>query len=127
MKTLIIEDNPETVQEITSCLKEAFPDVVVATVSEGQGGIELIKAEVFDLAIVTSTLSDMNVLHLIKHVRDLSDVPLIVIYKEYDDDLIGRHIGAGADEYLILPLDKEECSAKIKALIRFIDKIRFFD
>ena len=122
MKILLIEENQDAINELIVCLNTAFPDAIVAMVTERKDAIELISHEFFNLAIL-APLAELNGINLIDHIRKSSNVPLMVVLREQNELEICRYLEAGADEYLVLPLDQQVCSAKVRALIRFGEKV----
>ena len=95
------------------------PDHLALTAaSSGEAGIETLAAGRFDLLILDIMLPGMNGLDVLRHVRQKSDMPVIMLTARGDD--IDRIIGLeiGADDYIAKPFNPRELAARIKAILR---------
>jgi two-component system chemotaxis response regulator CheY len=72
-----------------------------------------------DLVLVDWNMPVMDGLQLIKHVRDKIrdvDTPMVMVTSESDPKQIARALIAGADEYLIKPIDTEMILGKLSLI-----------
>ena len=90
-------------------------------VSEAASGAELIDAfasQVVDLVLLDLRLGAEDGMRLLRHLRDQSQVPVIVLTgrTEEADRVMGLELGA--DDYLTKPFSPRELLARIRALLR---------
>jgi two-component system KDP operon response regulator KdpE len=73
-----------------------------------------------DLSLMTVDLQlpDLSGLDLIAHVRERSDIPIIVITGHTDLGDVVTALAAGADDYLVKPIQPSELGARAIALTR---------
>lgn len=118
MKVLIIEDDQQVVNTISFCLAVRYPQVVTVASSRWQEAIELIEAELPDLLIVSSSLPDINTTGFISQIRQLFDIPLLVLIEGQNDIERAMVLEAGADDYIPRPFSPIELVARVTALFR---------
>lgn len=113
---LIIDDD----RELGEMLKEYFEPEhldVVACLS-GEEGIEALKNGDYQLVILDIMLPGMSGLDVLRKIRQMSDIPTIMLTAKGDD--IDRILGLelGADDYLAKPFNPRELLARLKAILR---------
>ncbi len=118
MKVLIIEDNPEIVQSVALCFELRWPEVVLVSASEGQGGVKLAQAESPDVIILDLGLPDMDGLEVLRQIRTFSTVPLIVLTVRDDEMDKVKGLEMGADDYIVKPFAPAEFLSRVKAVVR---------
>ena len=84
----------------------------------GRHALERIVQENFDLILLDVMLPEMDGIEICKRVREVSDVPIIMVTAkgELDDKVEGLNIGA--DDYLTKPFAIQELLARIRAALR---------
>ena len=117
LNVLVVEDD-FAVRKLTSImLKNAgFTPVACATAA---AAVAQIKNEVISLALIDVMLPDTDGLSLVKLLRGInSDLPVIMVTAKGlpADKRAGFY--AGADDYLVKPVDEEELILRIRALLR---------
>jgi len=122
-KILIIEDDKDIVELVRHYLeKENF---VLKEAADGFSGLKKAKAENFDLVILDIMLPEMDGLEVCKELRadpKTSSTPVIILTAkgEETDKIVGLEMGA--DDYLTKPFSPRELVARIKALLRRVEK-----
>lgn len=119
-KVLLVEDEGILAKNIAFFLNREGFEVDVA--SDGEEGLRLFQAGQYDLVLLDWMLPKMDGLTLCRHIRQGSDVPLIMLTAkgEVMDKVIGLEVGA--DDYLVKPFHQRELLARIHALFRRQEK-----
>jgi len=113
---LVIEDEPDTVALLKHILRSAGFNVMGA-----MSGSEALKkcAEVRpDLIMLDLMMPDMDGWETYRYLRQISDVPVIVISAVGDKDDIVRALRQGVDDYLTKPFFNAEVIARAQAVLR---------
>lgn len=91
---------------------------VVDACLSGEDGIETLRGGNHDIVILDIMLPGMNGLEVLKQIREMSDIPTIMLTAKGDD--VDRILGLelGADDYLAKPFNPRELLARLKATLR---------
>lgn len=119
MKVLIVDDEPAIVDLIKINLElEGFDTCVCYT---GQQALTVAPIYIPDLIILDIMLPDISGFEVCKKLQNLS-IPIIMLTAKNDikDKLYGLELGA--DDYITKPFDSRELTARIKTVLRRIDK-----
>jgi DNA-binding response OmpR family regulator len=116
MKILVVDDEDLLVKGIRFNLQNDGYEVV--TGSTGLDAIEMAKLYNPDLIVLDVMMPQMDGLTACSHIRDFSNVPIILLTAKADDmdKLIG--FDHGADDYLTKPFNILELKARIRAMLR---------
>ena len=112
-KLLVIEDDPFSLEHIESSLKSYEYDV--KGVSSAEKGLELIKKDSFDLAIVDIFLPGIDGLEFIEKYKQIDEnVKFIIITGYSDEKKIIKAINIGVDNFLKKPYQLEDLIKNVK-------------
>ena len=116
MKILVVDDEDLLVKGIRFNLQNDGYEVL--TGSTGLDAVELAKTANPDLIVLDVMMPEMDGLTACSHIRDFSNVPIILLTAKAEDmdKLIG--FDHGADDYLTKPFNILELKARIRALLR---------
>lgn len=115
-KILIVEDNASVLDALSEYLRAQGFEVYAAF---GQtDGLELLRTQSPNLAILDIVLQDGEGLSLFQEIRRLTDIPVIFLSGRTEDTerIIGLEVGA--DDYVTKPFNPRELTARIKAVLR---------
>ena len=118
MKVLIIEDNSAVVEAVSLCFHLRWIETKTISAMEGVRGLELMKAESPDLVILDLGLPDMDGFDVLNRIREISDVPVIILTVRGDEASKARGLEVGADDYIVKPFSHIELLARVKAVLR---------
>ena len=118
MHILVIEDQPEILQNIADYL--GLKGYTVDCAYDGLGGMHLAVTQQFDLIILDLMLPGMDGITLCRKLRQdaklSTPVIMLTARDSVDDKLTGFQ--AGADDYLVKPFSLPELHARVEAVLR---------
>lgn len=116
MRVLIIEDDPAVASSLSDALKGYSFDSEIAPT--GQAGLEFARKGGFDLVTLDLGLPDFDGQDLCRKLREITEIPIIVISAR--DQEVDRVLALefGADDYLVKPYGISELVARIRAVFR---------
>lgn len=115
-KILVIEDDPDVSEVVNICLNKEGFDTVNA--SDGLAGIREFYAQRPDLVILDIMLPKMDGWEVCRRIRELSDVPIIMLTGQAEIPQRIRGLDLGADDYLLKPFGAAELAARVRAVLR---------
>lgn len=121
-KVLVIEDEPQLARLVEMHLADAGCRVTIS--HRGGEGLAAATAEVFDLVVLDLMLPDMDGLDVCKQLRQREDyLPILMLTARSGevDRVLGLELGA--DDYLTKPFSVREMVARVKAILRRVDRM----
>ena len=115
-KIMIVEDE----RRIARFLQMELEHEGFETESEenGRRAYERIVQEQYDLVLLDIMLPDMDGLEVCRRVREISDVPIIMLTAKDDVEDKVNGLDIGADDYLTKPFAIQELFARVRAALR---------
>lgn len=114
-KILIIEDDLN-IQTLEKDYLEAN-SFSVTTASNGTDGLTLALSGKFDLILLDIMLPGTDGLEICRRVRDVLDIPILLVSAKKEDLDKIKGLGYGADDYIIKPFSPSELVARVIAHI----------
>jgi two-component system OmpR family response regulator/two-component system response regulator QseB len=117
MRVLLIEDDPQLGDGLMVGLRQA--GFAVDWVRDGSAADHALATEPFDVAVLDLGLPRLSGMELLRRLRDRGQMMPVLILTARDataDKVAG--LDTGADDYLVKPVDIDELSARIRALVR---------
>lgn len=90
----------------------------VTTAVNGLHALELLNETEFDLIILDVLMPKLDGFETCSHIRERSDVPIIMVTALNHTDDVVRGLEVGADNYISKPFSFREVEAKVNALLR---------
>jgi two-component system KDP operon response regulator KdpE len=90
----------------------------VAVAGSGREAVESFDRGRFDLLILDLGLPDMDGSAVCRHVRDRSDVPILILSARGADKDKVAALDSGADDYVTKPFSPDELMARVRAALR---------
>lgn len=116
---LLVDDDLNVLQLVRIHLTEKGYRVLEA--KDGLEALDILKKETCDLAVVDIMMPYMDGYTLTKEIRNLYDIPIILLTAKSQIEDKEQGFQAGTDDYLVKPFDPKELSYRIKALLRRYD------
>ena len=118
-RVLVIEDDQDISLGIRTVLGRQ--GLEVDSSSDGRQGLRAFHAarpEPFDLVVLDIGLPSMDGWAVLERIRDLSDVPVLILTAHGQEGEKVRGLHGGADDYLTKPFGNRELAARVEALLR---------
>jgi DNA-binding response OmpR family regulator len=115
-RALVIEDDADIALVIQTVLTRGGLDV--ASSADGRQGLRAFHAGRPDVVVLDIGLPSMDGWEVLERIRDLSDVPVLLLTaRGHEGDKV-RGLHGGADDYLTKPFGNQELAARVHALLR---------
>src|SRR5512141_808496 len=115
-RVLAVDDNP-SIQKLVSVNLQARGYAVTAAAT-GEDALRLFTPGDYELVLLDLILPDLSGLDVCTQIRQRSDVPIIVLSAQEDEELKVQALDAGADDYVTKPFSHEELLARVRAVMR---------
>ncbi len=115
---LLVDDDPVQTKQMVSKLNEEFN---VTTIDDVSIVLEKAPAGKFDIILVSTLLSETDGLRLamqIKGLEEIRHVPVLILVDEDDTRSMTKGLEMGINDYVRVPIDKNELIARVRTQIR---------
>jgi DNA-binding response OmpR family regulator len=113
---LVVDDDDDIRGLVRTLLERAGATVHAA--ANGRDGLREFHASRPDLVILDVNMPELDGWTVLERIRDMSDVPVLMLTARGDELERVRGLQAGADDYVVKPFGKQEFVARVQALIR---------
>lgn len=114
MRIGVVEDD----DGVASALVDALEANRIVADRMSRGAEILTRHPDFDLVLLDLGLPDMDGIEVLRHLRQVSPVPVIILTARGDERSVVRGLRNGADDYLVKPARITELLARIEAIRR---------
>ncbi|MGL5942061.1 MAG: two-component system response regulator RppA [Waterburya sp.] len=117
MLILLVEDDPAQLEPLQTALSQAGH--IVDGVEDGETALWLIKEKDYDLLILDWMLPQVSGVDICRQYRNFGNAApvLMLTAKDTTNDKVNG-LDAGADDYIVKPVDVLELLARVRALAR---------
>jgi two-component system, OmpR family, response regulator MtrA len=117
---LLVEDEPAARQGLELALRRLGYQVRLA--GTGEAALNSISETAVDVVVLDVMLPGLDGFEVCRRLRRGSDVPVIMLTARGDDfDVVGG-LEAGADDYVVKPVEPRVLDARIRAVLRRLDR-----
>jgi DNA-binding response OmpR family regulator len=113
---LVVDDDTDIRGLVLELLQRAGHDVVEAP--DGNDGLKRFYAEKPDLVILDVQMPGLDGWGVLERIRELSEVPVIMLTARAEELDKVRGLRAGADDYVTKPFGRQELLARVEAHLR---------
>ena len=117
MRILLVEDDPQLGDGLTIGLRQA--GFAVDWLKDGNSADQALQSETFDFVVLDLGLPRLSGMEVLSRARSRGQhMPILILTAR---DATGEKVAgldAGADDYLVKPIDLDELTARIRALTR---------
>lgn len=115
-KILVVDDEAQITRVLRRGLESAGYQVRIA--NDGRSGLETFRAWLPDLVVTDLSMPGFDGLELCSRIRQLSEVPILVLSVKDDEPVKVKALDLGADDYVSKPFGMAELTARVRALLR---------
>ncbi|MBM0233780.1 response regulator transcription factor [Micromonospora sp. STR1_7] len=90
----------------------------VDAVATGEQGLERLRVGSADVVVLDLMLPGMDGFEVCRRIRQLGDLPIIMLTARNDDMDVVAGLEAGADDYVVKPVQARVLEARIRAVLR---------
>jgi DNA-binding response OmpR family regulator len=115
-RVLVIEDDADIALGVQTVLdRNGFE---VTTAAEGREGLRVFHSKRPDIVVLDVGLPEMDGWTVLERIRELSEVPVLMLTAHGQEADKVRGLRGGADDYLTKPFGNAEFIARLQALLR---------
>jgi DNA-binding response OmpR family regulator len=115
-RVLVIEDDTDIALGVRTVLgRNGF---AVITAGEGREGLRAFHSERPDIVVLDVGLPEMDGWTVLERIREMSEVPVLMLTSHGHESDKVRGLRAGADDYVTKPFGNAEFVARVQALLR---------
>jgi DNA-binding response OmpR family regulator len=116
MRVLVVDDDDD-IRGLVRTLLERI-GATVHEASSGRDGLREFHAWRPDLVVLDVSMPELDGWSVLERIRDMSNVPVLMLTARGDELEKVRGLHAGADDYVVKPFGKQELVARVQALLR---------
>src|SRR5438093_10114212 len=115
-RVLVIDDDGDIRRLVADLLGRAGFSVEQA--EDGRAGLRALHRTPPDLVVLDVSMPELDGWETLERIRDLSEVPVLMLTARGDELERVRGLNAGADDYVVKPFGRQELVARVEALLR---------
>jgi DNA-binding response OmpR family regulator len=115
-KILAVEDEPDIAFALQLIFERAGYEFI--SCSDGRSGLRKVHEEKPDLVLLDIGLPGMDGWTVLERIRDLADLPVLMLSAHGQETDKVRGLRSGADDYVTKPFSNNELLARAEALLR---------
>lgn len=115
-KILIVEDERQIARFLQIDLEKAGFQTAIE--KNGKRAYERIVQEKYDLVLLDVMLPEMDGMEICRNVRELSDIPIIMLTARDEIKEKVKGLDLGADDYVTKPFSSDEVLARIRRILK---------
>jgi len=115
-KVLVVDDDQSLIFMLKQQLEQAGYEVFTA--ESGREALKVFFDYRPDIVILDTRMPEMDGYTLIERLREISDVPIMILSAYGEEDDVVRGLEVGADDYVLKPYRLRELLGRIRALLR---------
>jgi DNA-binding response OmpR family regulator len=115
-RVLVVDDDDDIRLLLEELLRGA--GYGVETAEDGRVALRAFHASPPDLVVLDLSMPELDGFETLERLRDLSDVPVILLTARGGEIDKVRGFRAGADDYVVKPFGRQELLARVEALLR---------
>jgi len=115
-RVLVVDDDDDIRLLLHELLSGA--GYLVETAQDGRAALRVFHEKPTDVVVLDLSMPELDGFETLERLRDMSDVPVILLTARSSEIDKVRGFRAGADDYVVKPFGRQELLARIEALLR---------
>jgi DNA-binding response OmpR family regulator len=115
-RVLVVDDDDDIRLLLHELLSGA--GYLVETAQDGRAALRVFHENPIDVVVLDLSMPELDGFETLERLRDVSDVPVILLTARSSEIDKVRGFRAGADDYVVKPFGRQELLARIGALLR---------
>ena len=115
-RVLVVDDDEDIRHLLRELLERA--GYAVDAAENGRAGLRLLFANSPSLVILDVSMPELDGYQTLERIRDLSDVPVLMLTARDAEVERVRGLKGGADDYVVKPFGRQELVARVDVLLR---------
>ena len=115
-RVLVVDDDDDIRTILTAVLERA--GLTVTTAASGREALRRAFEDHPDLVVLDLGLPDLDGIEVLRRLRDMSDLPVLLLTARAGEGDKVTGLGTGADDYVTKPFSNAELVARVEALLR---------
>ena len=118
MKILVVHSDTHMRGHLGRELREQWAQATVLDAGSGEAALRLISAQRPDVVLLAAHLPDRTEFDALREIRELSDVPVLMLMLDSGEAPQIQSLDLGADDCIVLPVSQALLFARIRAAVR---------
>jgi two-component system KDP operon response regulator KdpE len=118
-KILVVDDEERMLRFIRLNLEHDGFQVIEAT--KGNEALDKMRTDMPDLILLDIMLPDIDGFEVLKMIREISNIPVIMLTAKSEEDDRVKGLELGADDYVTKPFSPRELVSRAKAVLRRVE------
>ena len=114
MTSILVVDDDDDIRALVGELLERAGHVVIKA-PDGESALKLFYSRQPDLVVLDVSMPGLDGWEVLKRIRELSDVPVLMLTARAEELEKVRGLRAGADDYVTKPFGRQELLARVRA------------
>src|SRR5437763_12374324 len=115
-RVLVVDDDDDIRRLVRTLLERTGASVHAA--ANGRDGLREFHSWRPDLVVLDVNMPELDGWTVLERIRDMSNVPVLMLTARGDELERVRGLQSGADDYVVKPFGKQELVARLQALLR---------
>ena len=116
VSVLVVDDDADVRALVSTLLGRA--GYLVAEASDGRAALKALYGQRPDLVVLDVNMPDLDGWATLERIRELSDVPVVMLSARGEELEKVRALRAGADDYVTKPFGRQELLARVESVLR---------
>ena len=116
VSVLVVDDDADVRALVSTLLGRA--GYLVAEAPDGRAALKALYGQRPDLVVLDVNMPDLDGWATLERIRELSDVPVVMLSARGEELEKVRALRAGADDYVTKPFGRQELLARVESVLR---------
>ncbi len=114
----MVDDDPQIREALTISLELHWQDATIVVAISGDEAMRRFQEDIPDIVLLDVSMPGKDGFAVLQEIRQLSDVPVLMLTARGEETAQVRGLELGADDYVVKPFSHLALLARIKAVLR---------